>query len=373
MNMTPFALERYFAQYEFSVKHQMSSSDCESCTIKELLEISGVDFWDSFMNTKLGYTESLGSEELRFEISKLYPGIDPGSIIVMAPQEAIFLALSAILQKGDHCIVVSPTYQSLFEVPLSLGCSVTRWPLQNNGNQWSLDMQFLDDAITDSTKAIIINFPNNPTGFMPNKEFFKTIISKADKHGIILFSDEMYWQLEHSKESRLHPVCLDNEKGITLSGLSKSYGLPGLRIGWLVIRDKTLFRKVAELKDYTTICNSAASEQLAIAGLRNCDFLLNKNRQIIETNVQKTLDLFNNHRSVLHWNQGIGGSIVFPKFKKNLSAITISQQLIKEKSVLLLPGNLFEMGDHYFRIGLGRKDLPHALSLFSDFLAEKAD
>ena len=237
MNFEEFKLERYFAKYEFSAKYLMSSSDCESFSLSELLEMSdsqGMALWN---NMKLGYTESKGHPVLLEEIAKLYGEMSEEHILATVPQEGVFLGLSSILEKGDHCIIMKPAYQSLYEIPKSIGCSISDWTLRLEGSKWTLDFDLFEKLIKKETKLLVINFPHNPTGYLPTKVELNKIIEICRKYGIYIFSDEMYRLSEYNVADRLEAVGSYYERRISLSGLSKTFGLPGLRVGWLASRD----------------------------------------------------------------------------------------------------------------------------------------
>ncbi len=217
---------------------------------------------------KLGYTESAGHPRLRELIAQVYAGIETEDTLVVVPEEGIFLLMHALLSPGDHMICTFPGYQSLYEVARSIGCQVTAWePSEERG--WHFDVGELEEKIRSNTRLIVVNFPHNPTGYVPPREDFESIIRLAEKHGAYLFSDEMYRFLEIDKGPTLPSACEMYEKGITLFGLSKTFGLPGLRMGWLASKAGDVLQRVNELKDYTTICASAPGEILAIMALKN--------------------------------------------------------------------------------------------------------
>jgi len=171
MKIEPFKLERYFAQYEFSAKYLLSSSDCDGLPQREVLSYADAETLSLWENLQLSYTESLGSPLLREEVSKLYQSITRDEVLIVTPEEGIFIALNVILQKGDHLICTFPGYQSLYSIAESLGCQVTKWmPLEENGeNGWSFEPADLEKAIRPNTKLIVINFPHNPTGSLASK------------------------------------------------------------------------------------------------------------------------------------------------------------------------------------------------------------
>ena len=196
MNLNPFKLERYFARYEFSVKYQLSSSDCDGLLQSDLVGMADQETAKLWQGLSLGYTESLGHPLLREEISKLYQGISADDCLVIVPEEGIFIALNSILHAGDHVICTFPGYQSLYEIASGLGCEVTKWePEEQNG--WRFDPEFLKKNIKPNTKLVIVNFPHNPTGYFPPLEEYERIVDLARENDLYLFSDEMYRFLEY--------------------------------------------------------------------------------------------------------------------------------------------------------------------------------
>ena len=186
MKIKPFALERYFAKYEFSAKYLLCSSDCDGLSMTELLNMANPESKQLWDNLTLGYTESQGLPALRTEISQLYQNINPDSILVCAPEEGIFIALNTVLEKGDHIICMFPGYQSLYSIAESIGCQVTLWQ-PDETQEWRFDPSFLEANIKPNTKLIIVNFPHNPTGFLPTEQDFQKIIDLAKQHNVYLF------------------------------------------------------------------------------------------------------------------------------------------------------------------------------------------
>ena len=365
MKIEPFKLERFFAIHEFSVKHQMSTSDCESMTVEELLQYAGSSRIDDLKALHLGYTESLGNPDLREAISRLYKKISAEGVLVAVPEEAIFLTLQAHLNHDDHVIVMSPAYQSLQAVPEAIGCRVTPWQVELKEGRWQLDFDFLRDAVSADTKMLIINIPHNPTGLCLSLQEKQHLVEILRPAGTLLLADEMYWKLEYDPGMSAEPFCDLYERAISLSGLSKSYGLPGLRIGWLASQSAELLNPVAVLKDYTTICSSAPSELLATLAVENNKELTDRGLDIVRGNLATVARMMDNH-PVIELIPGQGGSVIFPRFRDGRSAEKLSRLLIERRSLLMLPGPLFDMPDSFFRLGLGRKALPEALAVFEE-------
>ena len=368
LEINAFKLERYFARYEFNVKYLLSPSDCESISLNDLLKAADRETVELWNNLTLGYTESKGHPLLREEIAKLYQTIKPDNCIVAAPEEAIFIALFSLLRKDDEVIVVTPAYQSLIEIPRFIGCRVLEWEIEDLNNAWHLDLSFLERHINEKTRLIITNFPHNPTGYMPTVEEFFSIVELAGKHGTYLFSDEMYHYLEYEQACRLPPAADCYERAVSLCGLSKSFGLPGLRMGWLATADQDLMNRFAVWKDYTSICSSAPSEILSIAALRSRETIIKENIAIINHNLHVAQMLFDKYSSLLTWYEPQGGSIAFPRLTDKISVTDFCLGAVEKNNVLILSADVFSYPKNHFRVGLGRKSFPEACEALEDYL-----
>jgi len=367
MQLKPFRLERYFAQYEFTAPYLLCCSDCESLSVGDLLKLEQ-NAHEDLSSLWLGYTESLGSPGLRAQIASLYANISPGQILVHAgAEEAIFNFMNVVLGAGDHIIVHSPYYQSLGEVARSIGAEVTEWP-GNPNRAWELDLQFLADNVTDRTKVVVVNFPHNPTGYLPDPRFMQELSDLSDKRGFLVFSDEVYRGLEYDPADRLPSFAEINERGISLGVMSKTYGLAGLRIGWVATRNKELFDALAAFKDYTTICNSAPSEYLATLALRHRNPIVERNLGIIRDNLSLLASFFAKHQDHFEWHEPKAGPIAFPRYL-GASVEQFCAELVQQSGVLLLPGTLYGAGYDCFRIGFGRVNLAECLPRLEQFLA----
>ena len=360
MKLNSFKLERYFARYEFSAPHLLCSSDCESMTLSELLAFE-TDAAERFQCLWLGYTESPGHPELRHAIAALYKHIAANQILVHAgAEEAIFNFMNVALSAGDRVIVHAPYYQSLGEVARSIGAEVSKWQ-GDPTRAWQLDLEVLKDALTDRTKLVVVNFPHNPTGFLPTLEFARELSALSEKHGFTIFSDEVYRGLELDPGDRLPSMTDINDRAVSIGVMSKTYGLAGLRIGWIATRNSRLMGELAAFKDYTTICNSAPSEFLATLALRNAERIIERNLQIIRKNLKHLDTFFQSHLDLFSWNRPKAGSVAFPALLRG-TVDKFCTDLVEKTGVLLLPGTLYEKGLNAFRIGFGRKSVPAALA-----------
>ncbi len=366
MHLPPFKLERYFAKYEFNVQYLLCASDCQSFTVQELLALEP-DAGQRFEAHWLGYTESSGSPSLRQEIARIYAGISPEHVLVHSgAEEAIFLFMHAVLASGDHAIVHFPCYQSLIDVARSTGCDVTPW-IAREQTGWALDLDELQRMLRPNTKAIIVNFPHNPTGYLMPQDDFRRLNHIAQERNITLFSDEVYREAEYHPEDRLPSACQINPSAVSLGVMSKTYGLPGLRIGWIATQEAALLERMAALKDYTTICSSAPSEFLAELALRHRQVLSRRNLDIIARNLSILDGFFERHAGSFSWVRPKAGPIAFPRLKDG-DVEAFCHDLVTSAGVLLLPGTVYDDKENHFRIGFGRANLPGAVTRLEEHL-----
>ncbi len=369
MKPADFLLERYFARWEFNARWLLSSSDCESVAIAELLDLDP-GAREAFLAHRLGYTESAGAPVLREEIAAIYQATPADGVLVHSgAEEAIFNFVNSALEAGDHVIVHEPAYQSLYALAEANGVTVTRWRAREQEG-WALDVGELAAAVTPRTRAVILNCPHNPTGYLIDRERFAAVVDLCRRHGLWLFSDEVYRELEHDPALRLPAACDVYEKAVSLGVLSKTYGLPGLRIGWIASRDPALFRRMAAFKDYLTICNAAPSEFLATVALRNRAALAERNLRIVRANLDLADAFFARQAGLFEWRRPTAGPIAFPRI--NGSAQTFCRRMVEGHGILLLPSTVYEYGDSHIRFGFGRANFPEALAALEEALATRA-
>ncbi len=318
----------------------------------------------------LGYTETQGNPKLRDEITKLYEKINSENILVHSgAEEGIFIFMNVALKAGDHVIAMFPAYQSLYEIAKSIGCEVTKWEV-NEKDKWELDIEFLKQNIRKNTKAIILNCPHNPTGYVMSKEKLMQIVDIAKKENIIIFSDEVYRFLEYKEEDRLPAICDVYENGVSVGAMAKAFALPGLRISWTATKNKNILEKMAKFKDYTTICNSAPSEFLAIIAIKNKEKIFERNLEIISRNLKTLNNFFDKYKDIFNWQTPKASTITFPGIKLDINVEKFCVDLIEKQGVFLLPSTKYDFGDKNFRIGFGRKNMPEALKLFEVYVTE---
>jgi aspartate/methionine/tyrosine aminotransferase len=362
MRMPDFALERYFARWEFAVDHLLCASDVQGYPMADLLAVADPEtraLWDDLA---LGYTESTGHPLLRREIAALYDGVEPDDVLVFAgAEEGIFCLANTMLGPGDHAIVTWPGYQSLYEVARATGADVTLHELREDAG-WAIDIDLLRRQVTSSTRLIVVNAPHNPTGMLPDRATFDALVAVADEAGAHLLLDEVYRFLEFDEADRLPTGADATPRGLSLGVMSKSFAMAGLRIGWLASRDRELLARCAAFKDYTTICSSAPSEVLALIGLRARETVLARSRDIVASNLERLDAFFDDWADRFSWVRPRAGSVGFPRLTvPGVEIDAWAAGLVEAEGVLLLPGSQFGFGGNHFRLGFGRTDLPVAL------------
>ena len=368
MRLPEFELERFFARWEFNVPHLLCASDVETHRLDQLLALADDDSRGLWTDLSLGYTESAGHPLLRAEVASLYETASAGEVLVFAgAEEAIFVLANVLLGPGEHAVVVWPAYQSLYDVARSTGAEVTLVELDRDAG-WRLDLDALRSALRPETRLIVTNFPHNPTGATLSKEELDELADIARRSNAVWLSDEVYRFAEYDDADRL-PAAIDIcDKAVSLGVMSKAFGLAGLRIGWLAAQDHDLLRKCSAFKDYTTICCSAPSEIIAIIALRSRQAILDRNKQIVLSNLSLLDAFFEQHAEQFRWTRPRAGAIGFPELLSEEPIETFAARLAENAGVLLLPGSVYAYPGNHFRIGFGRRDFSVGLEKLEAFL-----
>ena len=370
MRIADFALERYFARWEFSVEHLLCASDVQGYPMGELLALADDETRALWGGLTLGYAESSGHPLLRREIAALYDGLAPDDVLVFAgAEEGIFCLINVLMGPGDHAVVTWPGYQSLYELARATGADVTLHELREDAG-WALDLDLLRRQVTPATRLIVVNAPHNPTGMLPDRSTLDGLVTIAEEAGAYLLMDEVYRFLEFDDADRLPAAADVTARGVSLGVMSKSFAMAGLRIGWLATGDRGLLERCASFKDYTTICASAPSEILAIIGLRARETVLDRSRGIVAANMERLDAFFDEWADRFTWVRPRAGSIGFPRLTvPGVGIDDWAAGLVESEGVLLLPGSQFGFGGNHFRLGFGRTDLPEALDRLEGYAA----
>eukprot|EP00931_Biecheleriopsis_adriatica_P035815 TRINITY_DN20637_c0_g1_i1.p1 TRINITY_DN20637_c0_g1~~TRINITY_DN20637_c0_g1_i1.p1 ORF type:complete len:458 (+),score=99.64 TRINITY_DN20637_c0_g1_i1:34-1374(+) len=415
-------LERFFAKYEFTCKYMLSTSDSEAWTMEEVLQKADAECKDRWDQLSLGYTESLGDPALLQAIWQHYRakacqemhrrGQNTGRKLVDAerytdqnlvhlttcvPVEGIFASMYKLLEKDDCIVCQAPAYQALYEIARSKSCNVVEWKpvYDDEGNFWKFDIADLEALLQKHTsgmtvlKMLVLNSPHNPTGACFSQAQFDEIASLLDNlkqdEPPILFSDEMYSEALSSR-----PSNVAKKNSIVLSGLSKPWGMPGLRMGWLLVENALHFETIAGFRDYTTLCLPPQSETLSIVALRNAPYFLERNREIARRNYDLLQNFLLRHPQWFYpLNQHRHNSslddcfsvCLFVRLKKPLGGLTgkvpsyltsvpeFVEHLAQHHNICLVAGDFFEFHElPCVRMGIGRSNYGEALEQFEKAL-----
>ncbi|AXR76965.1 aminotransferase class I/II-fold pyridoxal phosphate-dependent enzyme [Natrarchaeobaculum sulfurireducens] len=334
MQIDEFGLERWFAAYEHDADIMLAESGIRSLT---------ADRFDTDPG-ELGYViPTNGDPDLRRRIAARYDRGPDEVLCTCGTQEANFLAVHALLEAGDHAVVVTPTYQSLHAVPDSI-CAVSRVPLEPPA--WELTVDAVAEAIQPETRLVVVNNPNNPTGRSHSLETIEALYDLAADAGAYLLCDEVYRLLA---DDPLPPVASLGPHGLSTTGLSKAYGLAGLRFGWLV-GDREVVEAAWNLKDYTTISPPAFGQHVARQALEEEAEILAENRELVATNRDRVRAFVDRHD--LEWYEpvGVNGFLTVPDGFED--GTVFCRTVVEEEGVVLAPGEFFGHPDR-FRIGFG--------------------
>ena len=430
MNYPEFDFGRYLEKYEFSTKYNLCASDAEPLTSSELLSMASKETKDAWYSMKLAYTESQGSPKILTAIANMYNDyyitsqlfssckvfsqltiekVSPSNVQLVTPEEGIFLTMVSLLRPNDHVIVISPTYQALYQHALQFGCSVDYWKLELNNvamtndnnnsgsinstiSEWSLSLKKLKKLIKPGkTKCIVINFPHNPTGYILGQSDYVELINICRTNDIWIFSDEMYaFSWDVNDDNWLPSTCMIYEKSIILCGMSKTFAMGGVRLGWLISQNKEILSKVAIFRDYTTICSSVPTELLTLMAIEkkeNWTYILNRTLNLIKKNGQLLYDFIykRGNNDLFEWTNGLlkskssyGGETMFIRLKdkaKEIGDYKFCEELVNGCGVLLAPSvmfgdrnNNFNKNEYFVRIGIGRENFGEGLDILHEFL-----
>ncbi len=364
--MRDFALEVYFSRHRAAAQHQLAASESETHRVDELLHAADGEDRGRWDELRLDYTDPKGAIWLRETIARGYDSVGADGVLCCAgAQEGIAAAMRALLGRDDHAIVVTPNYQSVETIPLGI-CAVTGVAL-DPAHGWTLDIDGVAAACRPNTRLVSINFPNNPTGKILERDRFDALVSLCRARGLWLFSDEVYRLIERDPALRLPPAVDAYERGISLCGLAKSHGLPGLRIGWLACRSAEVLARMERARNYLSSCAAAPSEVLAQVALKASDLILARNRLIAARNLALLEEFLAAHDDLFDWHVPDGGVVGYPRYRGGDGVEAFCARLVEEHGVMLLPASVFRSEllptpEDRFRIGFGRLDFAAGLA-----------
>jgi aspartate/methionine/tyrosine aminotransferase len=353
-----FALERWMVAHELDVEYDITESGIYPMSLRDLVELAPESerssLLDRLLDTRLGYSEARGTDELRAELASTYANAGPDNVLVTTGAiEANFLLFNVLLEPGDHVVAVHPAYQQLYSVPRGIGCKVDLWRL-TPANGFRFDLDELERLVRPETKLMVINTPHNPTGAVLSEAELGRIYSLAEAHGAWLLCDEAYRWLELPCGAPIAPPGRDlGESAISTGTFSKPFGLPGLRIGWLVAPEE-IVQACWRLRDYVSLSPGKLNDALALHALRHREAVIERNREIVEENMATAANWLERHREYVTWTPPRGGLLALMSYTLDIPSMELANRLADEYSVMLAPGSAFDY-EYHLRVGLGQR------------------
>ncbi len=368
MKIEHFKMERMQSTWENVVAYNLSESGVHPLTLNELVSEEELK---EIANSGLGYSQTNGTPELREQIAHLYPGLSIEEILVTTgSSEANFLLMWSLVERGDEVVFMMPNYMQMWGLLRGFGAVVKPFWLRES-LAWAPDLDELKKVVSKRTKLIILTNPNNPTGAVLSEEAMECIVDLADASGAWIIADEVY----QGAERRADPTPSffgKHERVVVVNGLSKAYGLPGVRIGWIV-GPMGLIQKIWPYHDYTTISPSTLSDRLARIALSPStrEKILARTRHILQQNFPILQAWLEKQPGLFDFIPPQAGAIAYVRYHLPIDSLDFVTRLIQEKSVLLVPGEHFEMG-RYLRFGYGAEChyLQQGLARVKDFIQE---
>jgi aspartate/methionine/tyrosine aminotransferase len=347
----PFEQERMMSKWENVVAYNLAESGVHPATVYDLTEDPAVI--EELLTTELNYVQANGIIELRERIAALYSGVTPDHLLVtVGCAEANYITLHTVLEPGDEMVVMLPNYLQVWGIAQNYGVRVKGFPLRPEQG-WAPDLDELEAAVSDQTKLIAVCNPNNPTGYVLTEAEMDAVVSAAARVGAWLLADEVYNGAERLTDTRTPSFWGRYDRVLVTNGLSKAYGLPGLRIGWLVGPPDAVDEAWAR-HEYTTIGTTMLSNKLAALALspQVRPRLIQRTRDYIRRGFPILEEWLDSHEGVFDLTPPQAAAIAFARYHLNINSTKLAKRLIHDKSVLIVPGDHFGL-DHYLRISYG--------------------
>lgn len=364
--------------HELDVEYDITESGIAPLSMRELLSLLPVperdSLLDELLDTQLGYSEARGTHNLRAELASTYKGANPDNVLVTTGAiEANFLLFNVLLEAGDHVVAIHPAYQQLYSVPRALGCAVDLWRLRAE-DRFQFDLERLADLVRPETKLIVINTPHNPTGAALTSADLAEVKRIADEVDAWILCDEAYRWLDLPGRDPLAPSAWElGERIVTTGTFSKPFGLPGLRIGWMVAPEE-IAEQCWWMRDFITLSPGKLNDRLALLALEQRDELIQRTKKIVTENLATLERWLDEHSDLVSWAPPEGGLLALIAYRLDIPSMDLANRLANEYSVMLAPGSAFDQ-EYHLRIGLGQRPaifsggLERASACFADLQA----
>ncbi|MBI3681799.1 MAG: aminotransferase class I/II-fold pyridoxal phosphate-dependent enzyme [Acidobacteria bacterium] len=351
MSIEPFRMERMQSTWENLVEYDMSESGVRPLTLRELIEM-GFDL-EGFLDVPLGYSQSNGTLELRETLTGVYPGATVDHMeVTNGTSEANYLVALALVEPGDRVAMETPNYMQYPGVVRSLGAEVAPFRLVEEEG-WEPDWEQFERAVQPGTRLVYLSNPNNPTGSVLSPAAMRRIVERVEQAGAWLLADEVYQGAEIHRE-RTPGFWGMSDRVIITSGLSKAYGIPGVRIGWIV-GPKELIEKCWTQHDYLTIGPSKLSDRLARVAVANRERCYARTRAILQRNLQAARQWVDGFGGFLRWREPEAAAIGLVKYKAPIPSIELAERVRVRQSTLIVPGAHLGL-EGYLRLWIGGRE-----------------
>lgn len=366
MKIEPFGLERWMTTYEMIVRYDIAESGIFPLTVEELLAMEPAaersQALERLLQLRLGYSEARGSLELRSALAATYAGCGPDNILVTTGAiEANFLLFNVLLQPGDHVVAPYPAYQQLYSVPRAIGCDVSLWRIRPETG-FCYDVDELERLVRPDTRLIVVNSPHNPTGALLSAADVRRVYDIARSVGATVLSDEAYrWLAIPGVDSYTPPMVDLGPGAISVGTLSKPFGLPGLRIGWLA-GPADVVARCWGMRDYVSLSPGKLNDALAVLALGHRDQIVARNEAIIAANLASANEWIARQAGLLSWIPPRAGLLALLHYDLDIPSLELANKLAEEFGVMLAPGSVFGF-EHHLRIGIGQAPAVFAAGL----------
>lgn len=366
MDMKKFLVDAYFTEHEQEAKYMMGSSDPESLKLKDV-----ISDLSKYENEQLGYALGNGYPALREKISALYKNVNPNDIVLMnGGEETIYVTMRALLKAGDEIVVQMPSYQSLSVIAKEIGCNITEYrPLFEE--EWKFNIDALRTKITSKTKLLILNYPHNPTGACLTDGDMRQITELCREYNLYLIADEVYRFLRIDETYTNASFADIYEKSVVLGSFSKTFAAPGLRLGWIAVKDRDIMQELLAYRHFTSTCMNLPCQWVACELMDKKDDIIKRNNAIVQNNAKLLDKLVGRHPDIFGYVPPKGATMAYVKLLNGQSAFEFCMEVLENTGVLIVPSSVLENSDNYLRVGLCRESFPQCVKLVNDYLDAK--
>lgn len=374
MKIKTFKVEQWMGEFENDAVYNLGETCIDSLTVKELLTLCGKnvpEYMEELAELRLTYSHIFGSPEFTSGVAGLYENVLPEQVLpTHGAVGANHQVIMTLIEPKDNMVSVMPTYQQHYSIPESIGAEVRILRLRKE-NDYLPDLNELRGLVDENTKMITINNPNNPTGSWIPEDYLREIAAIAETVGAYVLSDEVYRGISEDGSYMKSIVDL-YEKGLSVGSMSKAFSLAGLRMGWVVTRDKEAMEQMRERRDYDTISCGVIDDRLAALALANKEKIFERNRKILFQNRQ-ILDQWVRETPEVSYVRPVAGTTALVYYDKDMPSYDLCVDLLRKKGVLFTPGSCFEM-EGAVRIGYAfdSKTLKEGLDRFAEYLRQES-